>query len=173
MSDNGENRREFTRVRIQLDAEISSDDKASINGVAKDLSLNGVYIPSSGKLPIGTECTIALFLDGRDIRLEVTGKISRVNDDGMALEFTGVPLDDLEHLLVVGVVAPGGEQRVVRHPHRRHARHALEARHRAVLVDDEERGLRAPAAAVARNPQLRILGYTPPEARLEKRVAQA
>ena len=36
MSDNGENRREFTRVRIQLDAEISSDDKASINGVAKD-----------------------------------------------------------------------------------------------------------------------------------------
>ena len=69
MSDNGENRREFTRVRIQLDAEISSDDKASINGVAQDLSLNGVFIPSTGKLPLGTECTIALFLDGRDIRL--------------------------------------------------------------------------------------------------------
>ena len=33
-----------------------------------------------------------------DIRLEVTGKVSRVDDDGMAIEFTGVPLDDLEHL---------------------------------------------------------------------------
>ena len=98
MSDNGENRREFTRVRIQLDAEISADDKASIGGVAQDLSLNGVYIPSTGKLPIGTECTIALFLDGRDIRLEVLGKVTRQNDDGMAIEFTGVPLDDLEHL---------------------------------------------------------------------------
>jgi hypothetical protein len=98
MSDNGENRREFTRVRIQLDAEISADDKASINGVAEDLSLNGVYIPSSGKLPIGTECTIALFLDGRDVRLEVLGKVTRQNDGGMAIEFTGVPLDDLEHL---------------------------------------------------------------------------
>jgi hypothetical protein len=98
MSDNGENRREFTRVRIQLDAEISADDKASINGVAEDLSLNGVYIPSSGKLPIGTECTIALFLDGRDVRLEVMGKVTRQNDGGMAIEFTGVPLDDLEHL---------------------------------------------------------------------------
>ena len=98
MSDNGENRREFTRVRIQLDAEISADDKASIGGVAKDLSLNGVYIPSSSTLPIGTECTIALFLDGRDVRLEVLGKVTRQSDGGMAIEFTGVPLDDLEHL---------------------------------------------------------------------------
>ena len=98
MSDNGENRREFTRVRIQLDAEISADDKASINGVAKDLSLNGVYIPCTGTLPIDTECSIGLFLDGRDIRLEVTGKVTRQDEDGMAIEFTGVPLDDLEHL---------------------------------------------------------------------------
>ena len=98
MSDNGENRREFTRVRIQLDAEISADDKASINGVAEDLSLNGLYIPSTGKLPIGTECVIAPVLDGRDIRLEVAGKVTRQNEGGMAIEFTGVPLDDLEHL---------------------------------------------------------------------------
>lgn len=98
MSDDGDNRREFTRVLIQLDAEVSADDKATISGVAKDLSLNGVYIPCTGMLPIGTECKIGIFLDGRDIRLDVIGKVTRQNDDGMAIEFTGVPLDDLEHL---------------------------------------------------------------------------
>ena len=98
MSADGENRREFTRVRIQLDAEVDVNDKATITGVAKDLSLNGVYIPCTGMLPIGTECKIGLFLDGRDIRLDVIGKVTRQNEDGMAIEFTGVPLDDLEHL---------------------------------------------------------------------------
>ena len=38
-------RREFTRVRINLEVEVNSDDKTSISGVAQDLSLNGCYFP--------------------------------------------------------------------------------------------------------------------------------
>ena len=91
-------RREFTRVRINLEVEVNSDDKTSISGVAQDLSLNGCYFPCTGRLPEGTPCKIEVFLDNREIKIEVHGKVSRVTGDGMAVEFTGVPLDDLEHL---------------------------------------------------------------------------
>ena len=62
------------------------------------MSFNGCYFPCTGRLPEGTPCKIEVFLDNREIKIEVHGKISRVTGDGMAVEFTGVPLDDLEHL---------------------------------------------------------------------------
>ena len=57
-----------------------------------------MLFPVYRRLPEGTPCKIEVFLDNRDIKIEVHGKISRVTGDGMAVEFTGVPLDDLEHL---------------------------------------------------------------------------
>ncbi len=97
----GENRREFTRVRIHLDVGLYPDDRTTIIGVAHDLSLNGVYIPCTGRLPVGTDCDLRIYLEGREnesMQLEVLGKVSRSDESGMAVEFTGVPLDDLEHL---------------------------------------------------------------------------
>ena len=67
-------RREFTRVRINLEVEVNSDDKTSISGVAQDLSLNGCYFPCTGRLPEGTPCKIEVFLDNREIKIEVHGK---------------------------------------------------------------------------------------------------
>ena len=102
-SENGNaeaNRREFTRVRVSLEVEVSAEDRTTIQAPARDLSLNGVYVPCTGRLPVETTCKVELVLDnpGSPLKLEVQGRVSRADDDGMAIEFTGVPLDDLEHL---------------------------------------------------------------------------
>ena len=98
MSDDADNRREFTRVRIHVEVEVSADDRATISGTVEDLSLNGAYVPCTGRLPVGTACKVELMLDGRDIRLSAEAQVSREDDRGIAVEFKGIPLDDLEHL---------------------------------------------------------------------------
>ena len=98
MSDDADNRREFTRVRIHVEVEVSSDDRATISGTVEDLSLNGAYVPCTGRLPVGTSCKVELMLDGRDIRLTAEAEVSREDERGIAVEFKGIPLDDLEHL---------------------------------------------------------------------------
>jgi hypothetical protein len=69
MSGETENKREFTRVRIHVEVEVSTDDRASISGKVEDLSLNGAYVPCTGRLPVGTQCKVELILDGQNIRL--------------------------------------------------------------------------------------------------------
>ena len=98
MSDGTENKREFTRVRINVEVEVSSDDRASISGKVEDLSLNGAFVPCTGRLPVGTNCKVELILDGQDIRLMAEAVVSREDERGIAVEFKGIPLDDLEHL---------------------------------------------------------------------------
>ena len=95
---NDENRRKFTRVLVNLELQVNSEDKTSISGVAENLSLNGVYVGCTGKLPIGTNCKVQLKLNESEIQLEITGQVSRDTKTGLGIEFTGVPLDDLEHL---------------------------------------------------------------------------
>ncbi len=96
-----DNRREFTRVNVQIEVGICPDDRATIVGVVSDLSLNGLFIQCSGRVPLGTTCEVQLFLSGREnaeLQVEIHGRISRIEDTGMGVGFTGVPLDSLEHL---------------------------------------------------------------------------
>ena len=98
MSGETENKREFTRCRIHVEVEVSTDDRASISGKVEDLSLNGAYVPCTGRLPVGTNCKVELILDGQNIRLIAEAVVSREDERGIAVEFRGIPLDDLEHL---------------------------------------------------------------------------
>jgi len=96
-----ENCREFTRVLISIQLAINAFDSTTICGRIHDLSLNGVSARCSGRLPVQSPCTIKIYLDGpdnEDIHLQLNGKVMRHMQDGMGIQFTGVPLDDLEHL---------------------------------------------------------------------------
>ena len=101
LPDDPSNRREFTRVNARIDVGIYPDDRTTIIGVARDLSLSGVFIPCTGRIPHGTSCEVRLFMAGREneeMQLSLQGKVSRVDDSGIGMQFTGVPLDGLEHL---------------------------------------------------------------------------
>ncbi len=95
------NKREFTRVPIKMEAEVSSDDTGLTSGEIKDLSMNGIYLVCDEDLAAGTECQVVLFFgegQGR-LRIEVSGKVVRTDDGGVGVEFSEiVGLESFDHL---------------------------------------------------------------------------
>jgi len=98
-SNSSNNRRQFTRVHVQLDVSIKPSEQATINGLARDLSLKGVYIPCQTRLPEDTNVNITLSWHHDDsLSLDLEGVIARVDEEGMAVEFAQIPLEVFEIL---------------------------------------------------------------------------
>jgi hypothetical protein len=94
-------RRQFTRVVLQIEGEICIDDAATISGVSRDVSLNGLFLMCEPSLPVGTNCRVTLFLGDRGMpsRVEAYGRIVRLDDVGIGLTFTEIMgLESFEHL---------------------------------------------------------------------------
>ncbi len=85
-------RREFTRVQVKLEAELSTGGKVFIKGVLGDLSLKGLYLKCGGMLPVDSSCQVMLILDGGQgaTCAQAIGRVMRVDDDGLAIEFTEI-----------------------------------------------------------------------------------
>src|SRR5260221_8584324 len=95
-------KREFTRVPIHLKAEFSSPQRGMSSACELgDVSMNGLYVHCDNPLPIGSDCKIAVILGSEavPIRIEVNGKIARVDADGMGMEIMEiVGIESFEHL---------------------------------------------------------------------------
>ena len=93
-------RREFTRVPLRLEVGLSTQEGCVFSGPARDLSLIGVYVQGDCALSLNTPCSVRIRLndqiDGPCV--QATGQVVRVEPDGVAVEFTAVPLGALEHL---------------------------------------------------------------------------
>ncbi|GJL65246.1 MAG: hypothetical protein NPIRA05_02170 [Nitrospirales bacterium] len=85
-------RREFTRVVVKLEAELQSGGTKRIKGCLCDLSLNGFYLECTESLPMHSDCQVALFLDGGigDFCIQASGVVARVDDSGIAIQFTNI-----------------------------------------------------------------------------------
>ncbi len=94
------NKRKFTRIHVALEAITAADDKIVIRGHSTDLSLGGTFIYCSETLPVGTPCHLILLLGGPDVKLgmPVQGKVVRVEDKGMAIEFGEIGQEGQKHL---------------------------------------------------------------------------
>lgn len=71
-----------------------------MEGESRNISLNGMLITSERLLPVGNTCKVALMLRGNvdHLRIEMHGQVVRVDDSGIAIEFSHVDLESLEHL---------------------------------------------------------------------------
>ena len=87
-----DNRREFTRVQVKLEAELQAGGKALIKGHLGDISMNGMYLECAGRLPLNSQCRVMLILDGGldALCIQVRGVVIRVDDLGMAVHFTEI-----------------------------------------------------------------------------------
>ena len=90
--DSHSDRREFTRVQVKLEAELSTGGKVFIKGTLGDLSMNGMYLTCGGTLPLDTPCQVMLILDGGQgaMCVQATGRVQRIEDGGLALQFTEI-----------------------------------------------------------------------------------
>jgi predicted nucleic acid-binding protein len=97
------NRREFTRVPIQLDVEITSPSTTTqpTDCHIKDVSLNGLYLQCKNPLSTGSDCQVTITLGGGEdpVRIQVNGKVARTDTQGMGLEITEiVGIESFTHL---------------------------------------------------------------------------
>lgn len=86
------NNREFTRVPIKIEGEITLGESNVVSGWVRNVNMKGLFLDCDKQLAVGTDCNVALFLDGPNIQpcIKARSNIVRVEDDGMAIEFTEI-----------------------------------------------------------------------------------
>lgn len=99
MSD-ASDRREFSRVPFRVQVTIVGDHATEVTADVRDVSLKGLYAVGAGRLPPGARCAVHLMLGGpeSEVRLQLTGRVARVDAGGLAVEFTAMGLDTFYHL---------------------------------------------------------------------------
>lgn len=91
--------REFTRVPINIEVNLNSSEGTVKTLKTRDLSIKGVFVESDEQWPEATECDVSLTLQAAEpIKIEFKGKVERVLDSGMGIEFLEMDLESYEHL---------------------------------------------------------------------------
>jgi hypothetical protein len=95
-----QNSREFTRIPIHLNVEVTSGDVVIKTDKTTDLSMKGIGLLTDKMLPMDSDCTVRIFLgDGSSgININVKGRVIRSTESQMAIEFTKIDLDSYEYL---------------------------------------------------------------------------
>jgi len=91
--------RKFSRVTFNVNASIIAAERKFQGGV-ENLSMNGMFLVTSERLPIGQLVDITIVLDGSspEISVSFNGRVSRITDEGMGFNFEKIDLDSYTHL---------------------------------------------------------------------------
>ncbi|XOF33875.1 MAG: PilZ domain-containing protein [Candidatus Electrothrix sp. YB6] len=97
------NRRRFTRIPIDWNADLDFGVKKYYQHPLKDISLSGVFVTGSFKQKKGDICSIMLTQSrvDSDLTIRAACSIVRINGHGMALDFISMKIDDFIHLQTV------------------------------------------------------------------------
>lgn len=95
-----ESDRKFTRVPFKTEIKVTSGNTVIASSLVRDISLGGIFIETPDRLPIGAQCAVNIDLIGPATRMEirVEGEVVRVEQAGVALNFTRIESDSLIHL---------------------------------------------------------------------------
>lgn len=93
-------KREFTRVEFETAIQVSTDQLSITSSRMRNISLGGLFVYTSEPVPKGAECVVNIELIGPTtlLRIRVEGEVVRVEEDGVAVRFTGMDTDSLIHL---------------------------------------------------------------------------
>ncbi len=99
MTNDPANQREFTRVPVNLRAEVTLGGRPINCTAVKTLSMKGMLVESAEQLPEGTECEIVISLVEHEIEIQVLGNVVRNYPDSIAFQFTKIlGVESYEHL---------------------------------------------------------------------------
>lgn len=92
--------RKFTRIPFNTEIRITAGDRTLICNALKDISMGGAFIFSNESFPEHTACCMDISLIGPAslLQIQIEAEIIRVDENGMAVEFTKIDLDGLIHL---------------------------------------------------------------------------
>ncbi|MDY6851095.1 MAG: PilZ domain-containing protein, partial [Thermodesulfobacteriota bacterium] len=95
-----ENKRKRTRVDFQTSVKLKAGGKELEGLESRDISLKGLYVDSKDKFSLDTLVEISLDLSGTtsSLSLSMEGRVARVDDKGMGVDFTRIDMDSFFHL---------------------------------------------------------------------------
>ena len=93
------NTRKFSRVKFQA-AAIVRAAAHQFQGEVDNLSMNGMFMVTSEQLQPGEAVDISIILNGAspEISVRITGKVSRIGENGIGFSFEKTDLDSYTHL---------------------------------------------------------------------------
>ena len=99
MSSNDDDR-QFVRNPSKLEVRITSEVGGAVYGTVRDVSVAGLFVGCTDRLPVGTLCELSVEADSEDgpITVEATGRVAHVEMDGMGIEITDVTRGHYEEL---------------------------------------------------------------------------
>lgn len=99
------NRREFTRVTVDVAMALVTPDRTIQCGRVRDISMNGICCECSETLPVGQPCRAVLFLGDPDdsVHVEAEARVVRSTDGGtegtcVAVELSEMSLESFHHI---------------------------------------------------------------------------
>lgn len=95
------NQREFSRVEVEIAAQLVTDGGTRVDGKLHDISLNGACIESEASLAVGDTCGVDVILgqEGEEkIVIHAEGKVVRRLSSSLAISFESVDSDGFPHL---------------------------------------------------------------------------
>ena len=112
----GAERREFTRVPVRFETELRTDEGKLIRGRSRDVSLKGLIFECETPIPPGSRCRVSLILGEHpnQIRIDISGKIARSEDKGLAVEFLELGTESFGHLKNLVLYNSGEPEKVER-----------------------------------------------------------
>jgi hypothetical protein len=81
--------REFTRVAWTIETELRTMTE-TVRGLARDISLKGMFVECRSAIAVGTECDAVVHLstdNDPEWRVEAKARVARVTADGLGVEF--------------------------------------------------------------------------------------
>lgn len=89
--------RQFRRMAFNATVLIKYEEM-SFAGKVENLSLRGLFVKTDQKVPLNEMVNITLSFTGNsaDLSLSMEGKVVRVTDDGIGLNFKKISIDSLE-----------------------------------------------------------------------------
>lgn len=92
--------RTHTRWPICAHAELRLENGMLMEGQSRNVSLNGVLLTSERMLPVGNSCRVSIVVDDelQAIRINVYGRVVRMDEVGIAIEFAYVDVENFDRL---------------------------------------------------------------------------
>ncbi len=94
-------RRKKTRVLFKTQVILKTNNSEIVaEANSKDISIDGMFINTEEKIPVGTPCDIEILLTGTSTRLalSIKGKITRQDGSGLGVAFDSMDIDSYFHL---------------------------------------------------------------------------
>ena len=106
------NKREFTRVAVQVPVEVQADGRSLLGVITGNVSMKGLLLKTEETLAEGTLCSLRIPLVAGIAEIQAEARVVRVYPGAMAFQYTRIigteSFDHLRRLVVYN--APDTEQ---------------------------------------------------------------